>query len=125
MITKKQLLTGVIKFIRAEVIPHVADRDRSLKIVMSAALYAVDAKPDVVEPFFPNPIVSAILQGENGEYDTSTIFAVLDSVIQEYGGIPVTIPPIKFVTTTETTFTFHAGDVDTLKNYLVKEMNNA
>lgn len=125
MITKRQLLTGVIKFIRAEVIPHVADRDRSLKIVMSAALYAVDAKPDVVEPFFNNPIVSAILQGENGEYDTSTIFAVLDSVIQEYGGIPVTIPPIKFVTATETTLTFHAGDVDTLKKYLVKEMNNA
>ena len=123
MITKRQLLTGVIKFIRAEVIPHVTDR--SLKIVMSAALYAVDAKPDVVEPFFSNPIVSAILQGENGEYDTSVIFAVLDKVVQEYGGIPVTIPPIKFVTTTETTFTFHAGDVDTLKNYLVKEMNNA
>ena len=125
MITKKQLLTGVIKFIRAEVIPHVADRDRSLKIVMSAALYAVDAKPDVVEPFFSNPIVSAILQGENGEYDTSVIFAVLDKVVQEYGGIPVTIPPIKFVTATETTLTFYAGDVDTLKNYLVKELNNA
>lgn len=123
MLTKNQLLTGVIKFIRHEVIPHITDR--SLKIVLSAGLYAVDAKPEIVEPFFNNPIIAAILQGENGEYDTSAIFAVLDRTVQEYGGIPITIPPIKFVTSTETTLTFYAGDIETLKNYLVKEMSNA
>ena len=123
MLTKNQLLTGVIKFIRYEVIPHITDR--SLKIVLSAGLYAVDAKPEIVEPFFNNPIIAVVLQGENGEYDTSAIFAVLDKTVQEYGGIPITIPPIKFVTSTETTLTFYAGDIETLKNYLIKEMNNA
>lgn len=123
MVTKKELLIGVIKFIKNEVIPHVSDR--SLKIVMSAALYAVDAKPDIVEPFFSNPIVAAILQGENGEYDTSVIFAMLDNIVKEYGGIPITIPPIKFVTATETTLTFYSGDIETLKSYLNKEANNA
>lgn len=123
MVTKKELLTGVVKFIKNEVIPHVSDR--SLKIVLSAALYAIDAKPDIVEPFFSNPIVASILQGENGEYDTSVIFAMLDNIVKEYGGIPITIPPIKFVTATETTLTFYSGDVETLKNYLSKEMNNA
>ena len=91
---------------------------------MSAALYAVDAKPDIVDPFFTNPIVAAILQGENGEYDTSVIFAMLDNIVKEYGGIPITIPPIKFVTATETTLTFYSGDIETLKSYFNKETNH-
>lgn len=123
MITKKQLLTAVVKFIKNEVIPHISDR--SMKIVMSAALYTVDAKPDIVNPFFTNPIVAQVLQDQDGEYDTTLIFKILDNIVKEYGGIPVTIPPIKFVTPTETTLTFYSGDVDRLKEYVMKEMEDA
>lgn len=123
MITKKELLTAIIKFIKNEVIPHISEKP--LKIVLSAALYTVDSKPDIVEPVLNNSVVSAILQGNNGEYDTSLIFAVLDNLVKEYGGIPVTIPPIKFVTSTETTLTFYSGDVEKLKEYVMKETDNA
>lgn len=123
MITKKELLTAIIKFIKNEIIPHISEKP--LKIVLSAALYTVDSRPDIIDPVLNNSVVSAILQGENGEYDTSLIFAVLDSLVKEYGGIPVTIPPIKFVTSTETTLTFYSGDVEKLKEYVMKEVNNA
>lgn len=123
MVTKKELLTAIIKFVKNEVIPHISEK--SLKIVLSAALYTVDSKPDVIDPFLNSPVVSAILQGENGKYDTALLFAVLDSLVNEYGGIPVTIPPIKFVTSTETTLTFYSGDVEKLKEYVMKEIDNA
>lgn len=123
MITKKELLVGVIKFVKNEVIPHISEK--SLRIVLSGALYAIDAKPVIADPFLNNPIISAILQGENGMYDTDTIFAMLETLASDYGGIPVTIPPIKFVTSTETTLTFYSGDVAKLKDYVLGEEKNA
>lgn len=123
MITKKELLVGVIKFVKYEVIPHISEK--SLRIVLSGALYAIDAKPAIVDPFLNSPIVSTILQGENGMYDTDTIFAMLETLASDYGGIPVTIPPIKFVTSTETTLTFYSGDVAKLKDYVLGEEKNA
>lgn len=123
MITKKELLVGVIKFVKNEVIPHISEK--SLRIVLSGALYAIDAKPAIVDPFLNSPIVSAILQGENGMYDTDMIFAMLENLAKDYGGIPVTIPPIKFVTSTETTLTFYSGDIAKLKEYVLGEEKNA
>lgn len=119
MVTKKELLTGVIRYVKEEVIPHISDR--SLKMILSAALYAIDAKPDILDPFLNNPIVSAILQGEDGFYDISTIVGVLNSLVKEYGGIPITIPPVKFITAAETTLTFKEGDIEQLKKYVEKE----
>ena len=119
MVTKKELLTGVIRYVKNEVIPHVSDR--SLKMVLSAVLYVVDAKPDILDPFLNNAIVSAILQSENGlMYDTTVIFDVLGNLAKEYGGIPIVIPPVKFITATETMLTFKEGDIEELKKYVEK-----
>ena len=93
-------------------------------MVLSAALYAVNAKPAIVDPFLNNPIVSSILQGENGLYDTETIIKVLNDLVEEYGGIPVKIPPIKFLTSTENTLTFRSGDIEKLAEYINKRKEN-
>jgi hypothetical protein len=90
-------------------------------MVLSAVLYAVDAKPDILDPFLNNAIVSAILQSENGlMYDTTVIFDVLGNLAKEYGGIPIVIPPVKFITATETMLTFKEGDIEELKKYVEK-----
>lgn len=123
MVTKKELLIGAVKFVKNEVIPHIGDR--SLKMVVSAGLYAIDTKPDIVDSFFSNPIVATILQVEDGKYDTELVFKVLDDLVAEYGGIPITIPPIKFITATENTLTFCSGDVAKLKEYVLKEESDA
>ena len=122
MVTKNELLSAVIKYIKAEVIPHI--EDRPTQMVLSAALYAVNAKPAIVDPFLNNPIVSSILQGENGLYDTETIIKVLNDLVEEYGGIPVKIPPIKFLTSTENTLTFRSGDIEKLAEYINKRKEN-
>ena len=126
MVTKKKLLTAIIKFVKNEVIPHISEKP--LKMVLSAAIYTVDSKPDIIDPFLSNPIVSAILQGENGMYDVDTTISILKKLVNEYGGIPVTIPPIKFVTGAETTLTFYEADISRLKNYITgseQEESNA
>ena len=123
MATKKELLTAIIKFAKDEVITHISEKPR--RMVLSAVLYTVDSKPDIIDPFLNNPVVAAVLQGENGEYDTSLLFGVLDNLTHEYGGIPITIPPIKFVTSSETTLTFYSGDIEKLKEYVLKEVDNA
>lgn len=121
MVTKKELLTAVVRYVKDEVIPHVSEKQ--LKMVLSAMLYAIDAKPDIVDPFLNNPIIAAILQGENGMYDTAVIFNVLDNLVKEYDGIPITIPPIKFISNTENTLTFRGGDVARLKEYVEGKTN--
>lgn len=123
MATKKELLTAIIKFAKNEVITHISEKP--LRMVLSAVLYTVDSKPDIIDPFLNNPVVAAVLQSENGEYDTSLLFGVLDNLTHEYGGIPITIPPIKFVTSSETTLTFYSGDIEKLKEYVLKEVDNA
>lgn len=120
MVTKKELINAVIRYVKAEVIPHVADRPTQM--ILSAALYAVNAKPEIVEPFLNNPFVAAILRGEDGKYDTEVIFKVLNDLVKEYDGIPVKIPPIKFITSTENLLTFRKGDIETLEEYLKKEI---
>lgn len=123
MVTKKELLTGIIKFVKNEVIPYVDDN--SMKMILSGCLYAIDAKPSIVDPVFANPMVAAVLQGEDGKYDVETIFSVLTKLVDDYGRIPITIPPIKFVTSNENTLTFRKDDIAKLKEYVIKEENNA
>lgn len=122
MVTKKELLRAVVAYIKAEVIPHI--EDKPTQMVLSAALYAVNTKPAIVDPFLNNPLVASVLQGESGLYDTETIFKVLNSLVEEYGGIPVKIPPIKFITSTETTLTFRSGDIEKLEEYVNKAKEN-
>lgn len=88
-------------------------------MVLSAALYVIDAKPAIVDPFINNAVVSAILQGNDGLYDADTTIDILKKLASEYGGIPIAIPPIKFVTSSETILTFHESDLTCLKEYLV------
>lgn len=64
------------------------------------------------------------LNGAGGLYDTETIFKVLNDLVKEYGGIPVTIPPIKFITSTETILTFRSGDIEKLEDYVNKAKEN-
>lgn len=118
MVTKKELLTGVILFIKNEVIPNISDK--ALKMVLSAALYAIDAKPAIIDPFVNNAVVSAILQGNDGSYDVDTTINILKKLVADYGGIPVTIPPIKFITSSETILTFYENDLTRLKGYIMK-----
>jgi hypothetical protein len=69
--------------------------------------------------------VATILQVEDGKYDTELVFKVLDDLVGEYGRIPITIPPIKFITATENILTFHEGDIARLKEYVLKEESDA
>lgn len=122
MVTKKELLRALVAYIKTEVVPHI--EDKPTRMVMSAALYAVNAKPAIIDPFLNNPLVASVLQGESGLYDTETIFKVLNDLVEEYGGIPVTIPPIKFITSTENTLTFRSGDIEKLEEYVNKVKEN-
>lgn len=121
MVTKKELLTGVILFIKNEVIPNISDK--ALKMVLSAALYTIDAKPAIIDPFVNNAVVSAILQGNDGSYDVDTTINILKKLVADYGGIPITIPPIKFITSSETILTFYENDLTRLKGYIMNSSN--
>ena len=121
MVTKKELLTGVILFVKNEVIPNISDK--ALKMVLSAALYAIDAKPAIIDPFVNNSVVSAILQGNDGSYDVDTTINILKKLVADYGGIPITIPPIKFITSSETILTFYENDLTRLKGYIMNSSN--
>lgn len=119
MITKEQLVNGVVKFIAVELIPQVGDRNT--KFVLAMAKDSLKENGELAEEFLHSPMVSSLIKEEDGEYDVSHLFTILKSVLSEYNSFPVTIPKIPLFSPTEKVLKITAEDVDKLMKYIVPE----
>lgn len=116
MISKKQLINGVVKFIETELIPQIGDRNT--KFVLSMAKDSLREDNDLADSFLHSPMVSTLVKEENGEYDVSHFSTILKNVLSEYQSFPVTIPKIPLFSPTEKVLKITAEDVDKLMKYI-------
>lgn len=115
-VKKIDIINGVIRYIRSEVIGKITDKP--LKMVLAACVSAIEMNSSLVDSIFTNDIVTMILPSKDGEYDLDNIFEILEKTITEYGDFPVTIPPIKFISSSEKQLTFTSSDIHRLKTYI-------
>lgn len=120
LVTKEQLIDGVIKFINTDLIPQVGDRNT--KFVLAMAKDSLKEDSDLADDFLQSPMVASLIKESNGEYDISHFSSILKNVLTEYNSFPVTIPKIPLFSPTEKVLKITAEDVDKLLKYISSDM---
>ena len=115
MISKDQLVNAVVKFIAADLIPQVGDRNT--KFVLAMAKDSLKENGDLADDFLHSPMVSSLIKEEDGMYDITHFSSILKSVLSEYQSFPVTIPKIPLFSPTEKVLKITAEDIDKLMNW--------
>lgn len=111
-VTKGQMISGILRFAKADVITKIPDKP--FRMTLSALVNLIEVKPEAADFIFE----SSFLKSENGMYDIDLLEQVITKTIDEYGDFPVTIPAIKFISPTEKELRFTSEDVRKLKGYI-------
>lgn len=115
-VTKQQIVNGLVRYAKNEIIEKISDKP--LKIIIATAVSMAEAKPEIVNSIFENPIISSILDEKDGMYNLDTIGSALENAMREYGDFPINIPAIKFISPAEKQLTFNIEDINKLKQYV-------
>ena len=122
-VTKQQLINGIIKYTKNEVLDKVSDKP--LKMIIAAGVNALQINPAIADKILNNDYISGILGKDGGgKYDLDMAFDVIEKTIEEYGEFPVVVPAIRFITSNEKEFTFTSRDVRKLKDYILGDAND-
>lgn len=121
-VTKNQIVNGVIKYAKSEVIDKITDKP--LKMILAAGVSALEINPSIADSIFGNDFVSKILNEDSGLYDLDSVFEILEKTVDEYGDFPLVIPAIKFVSPNEKELTFTSRDIRKLKSYISGSVND-
>lgn len=114
--TKQEIVTGIVRYAKNEIINKISDKP--LKIIIATAVSMLETNPDIANNIFANPIVSSLLNENDGLYNIDAFETAIETAIREYGDFPVQIPAIKFISPTEKQLTFTVSDISKLKEYI-------
>lgn len=119
-ITSKQLISGVVKYLTAEIIPCVDDTftKLALKTLAITAETRTPAYIKAVENLLQNPLISDIVAAQDGVFEVESIIDAVRQAVDECGELTIKIPPVRFISPEEKTLTFKASDISSLKQYL-------
>lgn len=117
MVSKKQIVHGLIKFIEEDLMADIGDRNT--KFVLAMAKDSLKENPGFIDIFLQSPMVSSLISEQDGEYDLTHFSTILKSVLSEYQSFPVTIPKIPLFSPTEKTIKVTGEDIDKLIKYML------
>lgn len=119
-VTKQQIVNGIVKYSKNEMIPKISDK--AFKMIVSAVTTMIELHPEVITKYLDNTMVSAIFMESDGFYDVDMMDEILEKTLEEYGDFSIKIPGIKFISPEEKELNFAATDVKRLKAYIVGDM---
>ena len=110
-VTKAQIVNGLTSYIQQEIMPKMDD-DRALKILFSVAVNAIRANDRLIDKYLGNDIVRALIDDDGaGNYDVAPLMDWIKSGVEEYGAIPIIVPPIPLVSPREITLRLGPSDI--------------
>lgn len=115
-VTKQQILTGTVKYVKKEIVPKI--EDKPLKMIIAAGVSILEINPAVADPWLTSPMISTMLREDGGVYDLDQAFEVIKKTMTDYGDFPVVIPAIKLLSPEEKQLIFTIDDVKKLKAYI-------
>ena len=118
-VTKQQIISGVVKYTKNEVLNKIVDKP--LKMIIATVVAMMETNPKIVDAVFNNSIISAMLYEDNGMYEIDELMEVIEDIMNEYGEFPVVIPAIKFISPMEKELSFGASDVNKLREYIANK----
>ena len=122
-INSEQLVNGLMKYLNAEIIPHVSDTFTKLllKTLVISSQANAPAYTRTVDSMVSGPFISELLKVEDGLLDVEGFIDALRQAVNEVGELVVKIPPVKLISPEEKTLRFNAEDISKLKQYLTNE----
>jgi hypothetical protein len=116
-VTKNQIIQGVVKYAKGEVLPKVAG-DKPFQMTISTLVALLEMNPAIADTLLLNPMVMAIMGENNGYYNLDHLEKALNQSMSQYGELQITIPGIPFVSPKEKVMTFTQNDITRLRDYI-------
>ena len=114
-VSKNQIVNGVTSYIKDEVLPKMGD-DKAMQIVFSVAVNAVKANDKLIDAFFKNEIIKALLEDDgSGKYEIGNLMEWLRNSVEEYGGFPIAVPPIPLISPREIMIKLDPSDISAIR----------
>ena len=103
--TNEQFVSGLLNFVKHEVIPNVSDNQT--KMMIGTMMFAANRNPSIL-----NPLLNVY------GMDPELMIDSLSDSIHEYGNVVITIPKIPLISPAEQTLSFNSSDLEKLKQYI-------
>ncbi len=109
-VTREQIKNGVVKYLENEVVKTI--KDKPVMMLTAIATNMMKSNDKAIDKLLDNPILSALLSGENGNYNLDALYDSIMQTMDTYGNLELKLPLIK------APFIFNKTDVENLRNYI-------
>ena len=116
MVTKNQIVNGVIKFIENDMAQ--AGGSGVTKFIVHLAKNALKMNPDIITNMLENPLIKSMMSGEDGLYDIAGVAQLLKETMAETGTLPLHLPHIPLLLPEGDIIRFDTGDIDKVVQYI-------
>lgn len=118
-VTKKRITEGVVKFLDDTLIPEI--NDGQTRFVLSMIKDTMKKKPDMVDSFLDNPIISSSITEDEGLYEVGHFVDTMRSILEECEYYPLTIPEVPLFSPQKKVVKINASDFESLVNAIRNE----
>ena len=117
-VSKNQIVNGIVAYIQQEIMPRMDD-DRALKILFSVAVNAIKANDRLIDKYLSNDIIRALIDDDgSGSYDVERLMDWIKMSVEEYGSVPVIVPPIPLISPREITLRLGPSDIAAIQRQI-------
>lgn len=114
-VTRNQITGGIAGYIKDEILPKMAG-DKAMQIIASVAVSSALNNDRLLDSVFDNEMVMALLDDDGtGTYDISGLMASVHDAVGQYGGFPMSIPSIPFISPNEMSLRITAEDIEAMR----------
>ena len=118
LVTKKQILRGIINYLETEVLPGIGE-DRGLQVLASTVLTLIKNDLSVLNGVLARPFLKVFIkEDESGNIDIEPLFKAIKESLDKCKFFPITIPVIPFVTSEEKQLKFNCEDIAKLEKMI-------
>lgn len=116
MVTKHNIINGVVKFIENDM--SRASGSTTSKMIVLLAKNVLKRNGDIVDTFLENPIAKTLLTEQDGKYDLTTLMSVLKDTANEMGYISLSIPKVPFLLPDGDEIRLSVNDINVINGYI-------
>jgi len=113
-VTKRHIVEGVTKFIDDTLIPETYDGQ--LRFVLSIMKDTIKKKPETVDAFLHNPVISSSIEEDEGMYEIGHFVDTMRNILEDCECYPITVPEVPLFSPTSKVVKITASDFEKLVN---------
>ena len=124
MVTRDQIVNGVVKFIEDDMMK--ANGSGTSKFIIGLGKNALKKNPAIVDEMLKNPMIHAIMPETEGKYDIEPVAVMLKETMSENGSLPLKLPKIPLLLPDGDEIRLNSSDIDKIISYIkASEVQNA